>query len=97
MKPLIIHPRAAKDAREIAAKYAEVADDLCDQFWKELDDAIDYIERYPERNHYDPSGRRRSHLKKFPYHILFEERLECNRIIVIRHHHRNPRYGLRRQ
>jgi hypothetical protein len=28
---------------------------------------------------------------------LFEERLECNRIIVIRHHHRNPTYGLRRQ
>lgn len=45
MKPLIIHPRAAKDAREIAVKYADVSDDLCDQFWKELDDAIDFIER----------------------------------------------------
>ena len=96
MKPLIIHPRAAKDAREIAVKYADVSDDLCVQFWKELDDAIDFIERYPERHHYDPTGRRRSNLKKFPYHILFEERLECNRSIVIRHHHRNPRYGLRR-
>jgi plasmid stabilization system protein ParE len=97
MKPLIIHPRAAKDAQEIAATYSEVSDELRDQFWKEIDDAIDYIERYPERHHYDPSGRRRSNLKRFPYHILFEERLECNRIIVIRHHYRNPRYGLRRQ
>jgi len=96
MKPLIIHPRAAKDAREIAVKYADVSYDLCDQFWKELDDAIDFIERYPERHHYDPTGRRRSNLKKFPYHTLFEERLECNGIIVIRQHHRNPRYGLRR-
>ncbi len=97
IKPLLIHPKAAKDAREIAMRYAKVSDELRDQFWKEIDDAIDYIERYPERHHYDPSGRRRSNLEKFPYHILFEERLECNRIIVIRHHHRNPRYGLRRQ
>jgi plasmid stabilization system protein ParE len=97
MKPLIIHPQAAKDAREIAAKYADVSPDLRDQFWSEIDAAIEYIEHYPERHHYDPSGRRRGNLKKFPYHILFEERPECNRIIVIRHHHRNPRYGLWRQ
>ena len=97
MKRLIIHPGAAKDAREIAAKYEAVSRELHDQFWGELDDAIDSIETYPERHHYDPCGMRRSNLKKFPYHILFEERLECNRIIVIRHHHRNPRYGSRRQ
>jgi plasmid stabilization system protein ParE len=97
MKPLIIHPRAARDAREIAAKYAEASDELRGQFWTEIDAAVDNIERYPERHHYDPSGKRRSNLERFPYHILFEERLECNRILVIRHHHRNPRYGLRRQ
>jgi hypothetical protein len=44
MKPLVIHPRAAKDAREIAAKYAEVSEELRDQFWEELDEAIEYIE-----------------------------------------------------
>jgi plasmid stabilization system protein ParE len=97
MKPLIIHPMAAKDAREIAAMYAEVSRELRDQFWGEIDAAVDAIENYPERHHFDPSGRRRSNLKKFPYHILFEERLQYNRIIVIRHHHRNPRYGLRRE
>lgn len=96
MKPLMIHPRAAKDAREIATKYADISDDLRNQFWEEIDDAIDCIELHPERHHYDPCGMRRSNLNKFPYHILFEERLECNRIIVIRHHHRNPRYGIRR-
>jgi len=97
LKSLVIHPSAAKDARNIAAMYAEVSDALRDKFWKEIDDAIDYIEQYPERHHYDPSGRRRSNLKRFPYHILFEERLECNRVMVIRHHHQNPRYGLRRR
>jgi plasmid stabilization system protein ParE len=97
MKRLTIHPRAAKDAREIAAKYADVSNELLEKFWEEIDDAVNYIELYPERHHYDPCGMRRSNLKKFPYHILFEERLDYNRIIAIRHHHRNPRYGLRRQ
>ena len=97
MKPLMIHPGAAKDAREIAAMYAEVSDELVARFWAEIDEAIDQIERYPERHHYDTSGRRRSNLKRFPYHILFEERLECNRVMVIRHHHRDPRYGQRRR
>jgi plasmid stabilization system protein ParE len=97
MKPLSIHPRAAKDAREIAAMYAEISHELRDKFWKEIDHAIDCIEQYPERHHYDPSGRRRSNLQRFPYHILFEERVDCNRVIVIRHHHRNPGYGIRRK
>jgi hypothetical protein len=66
MKSLIIHPWAAKDAREIAAMYADVSDELRDKFWKEIDDAIDYIERYPERHHYDPSGRRRSQSQTIP-------------------------------
>lgn len=60
MKPLLIHPRAAKDARDIASMYAEISDELRDQFWNEIDDAIDHIERYPKRHHFDPSGRRRS-------------------------------------
>jgi len=97
MKPLVIHPSAAKDAREIAALYAKISDELRDKFWSEIDDAIDGIEQYPERHHYDLGGRRRANLKRFPYHILFEERLECNRVMVIRHHHRDPHYGSRRR
>ena len=32
MKPLIIHPSAAKDASDIAAMYAEVSNELRDKF-----------------------------------------------------------------
>ena len=94
---LMIHPGAAKDAREIAMKYAGISDNLVDRFWNELDSAIDGIASLPERYHYDPSGLRRSNLVKFPYHILFEQRLDCIHVIVIRHHHRNPSYGLGRR
>jgi hypothetical protein len=42
---------------------------LRDKFWKAIDDAIDCIEIYPERHHYDPSGRRLSNLEGF--HTIF--------------------------
>lgn len=94
---LIIHPGAAKDAREIAAKYADVSSNLVERFWRELDASMDEIASFPERCHYDSSGLRRADLVKFPYHILFEQQLDCIQIIVIRHHHRNPVYGLGRR
>ena len=93
----IYHPLAAKDAREISRKYASASDKVYDGFWAELDDAVEAIRLHPERHHFDPSGYRRSNLNKFPYHILFEIRLECIRVMVIRHHHRKPTYGMRRK
>jgi plasmid stabilization system protein ParE len=94
---LIFHPASARDARIIATKYSKISDQLETRFWREFDAAIDAIASHPERHHYDPSGMRRFNLKKFPYHILFEERLDCVRVIVVRHHHRHPSYGLRRR
>jgi plasmid stabilization system protein ParE len=96
MRDLIFHPGVVKDVRAITAKYSEISEELATRFWQELDTAIDEVARFPERHHYDPSGLRRSNLEKFPYHLLFEERLEGLRVIVVRHHHRNPSYGLRR-
>jgi len=40
---------------------------------------------------------RRANLTKFPYQILYEERPEGIKVMVVRHHRRSPRYGLRRQ
>lgn len=93
----IFHPIAAKEAREIESAYARISEDLANRFWTELNEAIDEVFFHPEQQHYDPSGYRRRNLKKFPYHILFEERLSGIRIMVIRHHHRKPSYGLRRR
>ena len=46
---LIIHPDAAKDVREIAAKYAGISGNLVERFYTELDVAMDGIAAYPER------------------------------------------------
>jgi hypothetical protein len=67
------------------------------RFWDELDEALDSIEANPTQHHFDASGLRRTNLRKFPYHVLFEEQLDVTRILVIRHDHRHPSYGLRRR
>ena len=73
---LIFHPQAAKDARGIAAGYSEVSEELMSRFWLELDVVIESIALFPERHHFDPSGFRRANLRKFPYHVLFEQLLD---------------------
>ena len=94
---LIFHPLAAQDVREIGANYARISANLAEKFWGDLDAAIALIATYPGRHHDDLSGLRRANLKGFPYHILFENRLDCLHVIVVRHHHRNPSFGLRRR
>ena len=93
---LIFHPLAAKEAHEIAEKYAAISEQLRKRFWHEFDEGVDSIVANPSGHHFDPSGYRRCNLHKFPYHLLFEERLDVLRIVVVRHDHRNPRYGTRR-
>jgi len=93
----IFHPEASKDARKIEADYAGISEDLADRFWTEMTEAIDEVFSHPERQHFDPSGYRRRNPRKFPYHILFEERLTCIRIMVTRHHNRSPSFGMRRK
>lgn len=70
----IFHPLAVQDARKIEKNYAKILEDLADRFWSELNEAIDVVFSLPEQ-HFDPSGYRRRNLRKFPFHILFEERL----------------------
>jgi len=93
----IFHPGASKDSRRIESDYARISGDLADRFWAELNEAIDDVFSHPARQHFDPSGYRRRNLEKFPYHILFEERLDCMRIMVVRHHNRKPSFGLGRK
>jgi hypothetical protein len=94
---LSIHLLAAKDALKITDKYLAISERLGTRFWDEVDEALDAIEANPTRHHFDASGLRRTNLRKFPYHVLFEEHLDVIRVLVIRHDHRHPSYGLRRR
>lgn len=91
------HPKVPGEVRRIVADYERISSDLADGFWSELTQEISYATEFPERHHFDASGRRRSNLKRFPYHFLFRVFDYRIRITVLRHHSRSPEFGTRRK
>ncbi|BCX46968.1 hypothetical protein HAHE_08760 [Haloferula helveola] len=96
-REILFHSAVQKEIREILDYYEAISEALADDFWTELTEAFDYARSFPKRHHFDPSGRRRSNLKKFPYHFLFRTTDSQVKVTVVRHHSRSPIYGSRRQ
>jgi plasmid stabilization system protein ParE len=96
---LIYHRLAVRDVQEVLDYYeSEAGPQLADRFFSELLDTIGKIQTNPR--HFPPvadTELRRANLTSFPYHVLYEERLWGIKVMVVRHHRRSPRYGLRRQ
>ena len=70
---------------------------LADRFFADLLLTIGCALAEPRRFPPAGEGMRRANLKDFPYHFLFEEKPWGIKVTVVRHHRRNPRYGMRRQ
>jgi len=97
MRETYYHPLVPSEVRNFVQYYENRSESVADQFWNELKEAIDYAARFPERHHFDDSGRRRSNLKRFPFHFLFRVYPDRIRVTVVRHDHQKPSYGTRRK
>lgn len=97
IRGLRYHERVQDEVREILSFYSKISDQLADDFWSEFSEAADYARQYPERHHFDASGRRRSNLSRFPYHFLFRVSPSLVKVTVVRHNSRSPGYGSRRK
>ncbi len=97
MRTIRYHPKVPAEVREILAYYEGISAALADEFWSELGEALRYAQEHPKRHHFDPSGRRRSNLRIFPYHFLFRVFDTSVRITAVRHNHRHPGFGSRRK
>ena len=91
------HKLVQRDASRALARYDLANAELGSRFWKELLRVLDAIELNPGQFHFDSSGLRRANLKTFPYHILYFEELAGARVVAVRHHRQNPRFGIRRR
>lgn len=91
------HAHVQHEVREILSFYSAISDQLADEFWHELSEAAEYARQYPERHHFDASGRRRCNLSRFPYHFLFRVSPLFVKVTVVRHNSRSPSYGSRRK
>jgi plasmid stabilization system protein ParE len=92
------HRLAVRDVREVLDHYEEVAGrHLADRFYVDLmatnERAVANPRGFPPLDEVF----RRANLRDFPYHFLYEEKSWGIKVTVVRHHHRHPRYGLRRR
>jgi hypothetical protein len=95
---LIFHPLVQRDINVAIRYYDEEGGiSLGDRFYAELNRILKHIEASPPWFHIYSGEIRRANLTGFPYHILFKLTTRGARILVIRHHKRNPLLGLTRR
>lgn len=95
---VVYHRLAVRDVRQILDYYeSEAGPRLAERFFEDVRATVAKTLASPR--HFPPLGEvmRRANLTGFPYHIIYEEKSWGIKVVVIRHHRRNPRYGLRRQ
>lgn len=96
---LIFHRRVQDDVAAILAHYDQAAGTslLGDAFFDDLMAHVELARSDPTRFHFVRESVRRVNLKRFPYHFLFRISGDIVRILVVRHHSRNPSYGSQRR
>ena len=90
------HPAAAQDIVNAAHYHETQLTGLGADFLAEVDDAIADIAEGPER-FAEIDGVRMYLVKRFPYGIYFRCDESSVRILNVKHHRRNPRYGMNRR
>ena len=94
---VIYHPLVRGDVQQAQIYYLKISARLGDEFHAELRHTINRAAENPLRFHPVGEGFRRANLKRFPYHVLYEIRPECVRVMLVRHNKRHPQYGLPRE
>ena len=96
--PISFNTRVSRDLAEILSFYEkEGSCTLADEFFNQLTTKIHQVRSNPEQFPFFRQGIRRVNLDRFPYHLLYRIKPDGIRVFVLRHHKRNPAYGLRRQ
>lgn len=94
---LVYHRRVQSDVSAVLDYYDEAGGRvLGDSFFDEFMAHVALVVENPARFHPVQGNLRRANLQRFPYHFLYRVDGETIRILVLRHHHRAPSYGLRR-
>jgi plasmid stabilization system protein ParE len=96
--PLEFHREVASDISRIMDYYQDVAgSQLAEEFYAELRSFFQKAEESPEAYSVRERDLRRVNLQRFPFHFLFRIVEDRVRILVVRHHRRQPSLGLQRR
>jgi mRNA-degrading endonuclease RelE of RelBE toxin-antitoxin system len=98
MYQVIYHRLVQKDIHSALDYYdREGGSKLGDQFFFGNSVSGYRYRKEPLRHHFSDGELRRSSLKSFPYHILYEVDDAVIWVAVLRHDRRRPSFGLRRK
>ena len=87
---LAYHPQVQRDVNRILRHYDQISSRLGDEFWEELMRLVALVRAKPERFHFGDRGLRPANMRRFPYHLMFRQRPQGVRVIVLRHTRDGP-------
>lgn len=91
------HPEVANDLAEAVRRYDPVSRRLADEFLVEFRRLVAVAAQNPRRFHLVKKGYRRANLRRFSYRFLYRELADGIRVALVKHHRRDPDYGLGRE
>ena len=95
---LELHRQVASDISQIMDYYEGVAgQQLAEDFYAELRSSFQKACESPAAYNVRERDLRRVNLERFPFHFLFRIVNDRVRILVVRHHRRQPTLGLHRR
>ena len=90
------HPSVEQDVAKALRRYDDASLRLGEEFKAELRRVIAVAATSPERFHLLKPGLHRANLKRFPYHLVYRILTDGIRITLVRHHRREPGFGMNR-
>src|SRR5512136_77901 len=95
---LVFHRLIQRDLRIVLAYYRnEGGLELAQRFYAEFEQLVAEVAANPQRFHPVSDTLRRANFRRFPYHLLYRAGSMDVRVLVLRHHRRDPIYGLERR
>lgn len=91
-----LHPEALLELQDAARYYESKSPNLGVEFLAEFEASMQRIEESPTRFALVNTRTRCCSMIRFPYGIFYRLSEDHARIIVIRHHSRDPEYGMDR-
>ena len=95
---LVFHRLIPRDLRTVLDYYMrEGGSELAQRFYAEFDQIVAQLAANPRRFHPIAQELRRANFQTFPFHLLYRISNDDVRVLVLRHHRRNPSYGRERR
>lgn len=95
-KPIYPLPEADEELRAAILRYEEERRGLGDDFWSQVQHALELISEHPQIGNVlrTRTGRqlRRLLVRRFPFHVIYRERPEFIEVIAFAHTSRRPQY-----